>query len=63
VIYRIEDTNLPLFVGQQMDVFIDAANQRPSLDRNVSMAQPSPRRPSFSFERQFSNNQITKGPK
>ena len=27
VIYRIEDSNLPLFVGQQMDVFIDAANQ------------------------------------
>jgi len=25
VIYRIEDSNLPLFVGQQMDVFIDAA--------------------------------------
>ena len=49
VIYRIENTDLPLFVGQQMDVFIDAANQRPSLDRNVSMAQPSPRRPSFSF--------------
>jgi hypothetical protein len=22
-----EDSNLPLFVGQQMDVFIDAANQ------------------------------------
>lgn len=49
VIYRIEDGNLPLFVGQQMDVFIDASNQRPSLDRNVSMAQPSPRRPSFFF--------------
>jgi RND family efflux transporter MFP subunit len=49
VIYRIEDNKVPLFVGQQMDVFIDAANQRPSLDRNVSMAQPSPRRPSFSF--------------
>jgi HlyD family secretion protein len=27
VIYRIEDSKLPLFVGQQMDVFIDAANQ------------------------------------
>ena len=42
VIYQIENANLPLFVGQQMDVFIDAANQRPSLDRNVSMAQPRP---------------------
>src|SRR5262249_44971040 len=49
VIYRIEDNNLPLFVGQQMDVFIDANNQRPSLDRNVSMAQRSPHSPGFSF--------------
>src|SRR6516225_4224485 len=55
VIYRIEDNKVPLFVGQQMDVFIDAANQRPSLDRNVSMAQPSPRRPSFSFQRSRQN--------
>ena len=28
VIYQIEDTNLPLFVGQQMDVFIDASKSR-----------------------------------
>jgi hypothetical protein len=28
VIYKIEDTNLPLFVGQQMDVFIDASKSR-----------------------------------
>src|SRR5215471_17064136 len=28
IIYRIEDTNLPLFVGQQMDVFIDASKSR-----------------------------------
>ena len=28
VIYRIDDRNLPFFVGQQMDVFIDAANQQ-----------------------------------
>src|SRR5215468_5146269 len=28
VIYRIEDSNLPLFVGQQMDVFIDASKSR-----------------------------------
>src|SRR5215472_2452834 len=49
VIYRIEDNKVPLFVGQQMNVFIDAADHRPSLDRNVSMAQPSPPRPSFSF--------------
>jgi HlyD family secretion protein len=41
VIYRIEDDSLPLFVGQQMDVFIDAANQGLSIERNVSMARPS----------------------
>src|SRR6266511_1897502 len=28
VIYKIEDTNLPLLVGQQMDVFIDASKSR-----------------------------------
>jgi hypothetical protein len=28
VIYRVEDESLPLFVGQQMDVFIDAANSQ-----------------------------------
>src|SRR6516165_3563246 len=49
VIYRIEDNNLPLFVGQQMDVFIDANYQRPSLDRNVSMAQRSPHSQGFPF--------------
>src|SRR5215472_7779455 len=26
VIYRIEENSFPLFVGQQMDVFIDAGN-------------------------------------
>jgi HlyD family secretion protein len=41
VIYRIEDDSLPLFVGQQMDVFIDAANQGLSIERNVSMARPT----------------------
>ena len=28
VIYRIEDDTLPLFVGQQMDLFIEAADLR-----------------------------------
>jgi HlyD family secretion protein len=49
VIYRIEDANLPLFVGQQMDVFIDATNQRPVLERNVSLARPVAHGQSFSF--------------
>src|SRR6516164_9143258 len=49
VIYRIEDNILPLFVGQQMDVFIDANYHRPSLDRNVSMAQRSPHSQGFPF--------------
>src|SRR5215813_1219650 len=40
VIYRIEDNNLPLFVGQQMDVFIDANKPLPS-ERNVSMSRSS----------------------
>jgi HlyD family secretion protein len=26
VIYRVEDNSLPLFVGQQMDVFIEGSN-------------------------------------
>jgi HlyD family secretion protein len=37
VIYRIEDSNLPLFVGQQMDVFIDGSNEPRSIERNVSV--------------------------
>ena len=49
VIYRIEDNKLPLFVGQQMDVFIDANTQRPAFERSVSLAQPPTHRPSFSF--------------
>ncbi|HEX9593051.1 MAG TPA: hypothetical protein VGB12_06860 [bacterium] len=28
VIYRVEDDSLPLFVGQQMDVFIEAASHK-----------------------------------
>ena len=28
LIYRIEDNKVPLFVGQQMDVFIDASKSR-----------------------------------
>jgi RND family efflux transporter MFP subunit len=39
VIYRINDNDLPLFVGQQMDVFIDATNQRPSIERGMSMTE------------------------
>jgi RND family efflux transporter MFP subunit len=31
VIYRLEDDSLPLFVGQQMDVFIDAADRKSAL--------------------------------
>jgi len=49
VIYRIEDNNLPLFVGQQMDVFIDASNQRRSIDRSLSLARPSEQGETFSF--------------
>ena len=39
----------PMFVGQHMDVFIDANNEQSSLDRKVSMAQPSVHRARFSF--------------
>ncbi|HEY4273700.1 MAG TPA: hypothetical protein VGM65_16995 [Candidatus Udaeobacter sp.] len=39
----------PMFVGQQMDVFIDANNEQSSLDRKVSMARPSVHRAGFSF--------------
>jgi HlyD family secretion protein len=42
VIYRIDDKNVPLFVGQQMDVFIDADSERRSNERSVSMALPRP---------------------
>ena len=31
VIYRVEDPSLPLFVGQQMDVFIDAGKSADTL--------------------------------
>jgi HlyD family secretion protein len=33
VIYRIDDDDLQLFVGQQMDVFIDAADVRTATKR------------------------------
>ena len=49
VIYRIEDNDLPLFVGQQMDVFIDASNQRRSIERNVSMTRSTKGDQSFDF--------------
>jgi len=40
VIYRIDDRNVPVFVGQQMDVFIEADSERRSNERSVSMALP-----------------------
>ena len=49
VIYRIDDNDLPLFVGQQMDVFIDAGNQRRSIERNVSMTGSTKGDQSFDF--------------
>lgn len=50
VIYRIEDNNIPLFVGQQMDVFIDATETRPVTERNVAVSRPQDRPlTSFSF--------------
>jgi HlyD family secretion protein len=49
VIYRIDDGDLPLFVGQQMDVFIDAGDQRPSVARKVSLTRSSERDQIFSF--------------
>jgi hypothetical protein len=48
VIYQIENGNLPLFVGQQMDVFIDANDQRSSSDRQMSSARPPDRSETFS---------------
>jgi HlyD family secretion protein len=43
VIYRVEQDSLPLFVGQQMDVFIEAerAHPRPQLDMS-SQVRPKP---------------------
>jgi RND family efflux transporter MFP subunit len=49
VIYQIDNGNLPLFVGQQMDVFIDANDQRSSSDRQMSLARPPDRSQTFSF--------------
>jgi RND family efflux transporter MFP subunit len=49
VIYRVDDQNVPLFVGQQMDVFIDAGNKRHFIERNVSMAPPVRRDQSSDF--------------
>ena len=34
VIYRVEDNAIPLFVGQQMDVFIDAADLKTAMAAN-----------------------------
>jgi multidrug efflux pump subunit AcrA (membrane-fusion protein) len=34
VIYRLENDTLPLFVGQQMDVFIDGADHKPAMTMN-----------------------------
>ena len=41
VIYRIENNDVPLFVGQQMDVFIDGGNQSAPIARNVSLTGAS----------------------
>jgi len=49
VIYRIDDKNIPLFVGQQMDVFIDADSEDRSNESSVSMALPPKRDRTFSF--------------
>ena len=49
VIYRTDDENVPVFVGQQMDVFIDAGSERRSNERSVSMAAPPKRDRTFSF--------------
>ena len=49
VIYRIDDKNVPLFVGQQMDVFIDADSEHQSSERSVSMAAPPKPDRTFSF--------------
>jgi RND family efflux transporter MFP subunit len=49
VIYRIDDQNVPLFVGQQMDVFIDAGSQSPPTERSVSMAPTAQHGQTFSF--------------
>jgi HlyD family secretion protein len=49
VIYQIDNGNLPLFVGQQMDVFIDANDQRSASDRQMSLARPPDRSQTFSF--------------
>jgi HlyD family secretion protein len=57
VIYQIEETNLPLFVGQQMDVFIDGNNQRPAGERNVSMARPTKPDQRFSFKNELEVNE------
>ena len=49
VIYRIDDKNVPLFVGQQMDVFIDADSEHRSSERSISMAAPPKPDRTFSF--------------
>jgi RND family efflux transporter MFP subunit len=51
VIYRIDNPSIPLFVGQQMDVFIDADNRKRPVERNVSWTPPSAHdpTPTFSF--------------
>ena len=49
VIYRIDDKNVPLFVGQQMDVFIDADTEHRSSERSISMAAPPKLDRTFSF--------------
>lgn len=47
VIYQVDDSNLPLFVGQQMDVFIDGKGQRSS--QHLSLAGQTDHHERFSF--------------
>jgi RND family efflux transporter MFP subunit len=49
VIYQIDNGDLPLFVGQQMDVFIDGNDRWSSSDRQMSSARPPDRSQTFSF--------------
>ena len=49
VIYRIDDPNLPLFVGQQMDVFIDGSETKVA-ERKAAVASAAVKRDgTFSF--------------
>jgi len=50
VIYRIEKHDLRLFVGPQMDVFIDGSEASPAAERNLAFSSaPNGKQQSFSF--------------